>query len=496
MITGLASGLGMILKPDLILLMLAGVAFGLILGALPGLQGSMGIALMLPFTYKMDALSALVLLLSTYTGGLFGGSITAILINTPGSPANLATILDGYPMTKKNQSNRAMGIALFCSVLGGLIGIVCLVTLMKPLAVVSLKFGPPEMFMIAVFGLTVVGSLSKHVFKSIFGGLFGILIGTIGINSIGTMRGTMGIVYLYDGVPLVPALIGFLALPEIFGMISKSQVTGDSAGDNSIHDIFMGFRDSIRHPFLMLRSAIIGVCIGIMPAAGASIATLVSYNISKQFSKDPDKFGTGIPEGVIASETANNASEGGSLATMLVLGIPGSTSTAMLIGAIMLQGWAPGPRLFIDHSAVIYASMSSMFLQQIVVLFLGIILCYYGRKVINLPTKYLIPCITMFTLVGAFSGRLVLFDVALMIFFGILAFFLKRLDFPLVSVVLGIILGPLADDYLLRTYQLYSDNMWMIFTRPITSALAFLSIASIFLPIIMDARRKRKASAA
>jgi len=482
-------GFSMIFELKFILLMFGGITFGLIMGAIPGLTGSMGIALLLPFTYSMEALDALVLLLSVYSGGLFGGGITAILINTPGSPANLATVLDGYPMTLKGEPEKALGLGLYSSVIGGLIGCIFLVLVMEPLAAVSLEFGPSEMFMVAIFGLTIVGSLNKNIPKSIFAGLFGILLGTIGMSSVGNIRGTFDNMYLLDGIPLIPALIGFLAIPELLALISRNYVSQGVSKQLDAKKIVLSVREITKRPLLTLQSSLIGVLVGVMPAAGAAIASLLSYNQAKQWSKQQDQFGTGIPEGIIASETANNASEGGALATMFVLGIPGSSSTAMLLGALMLKGWIPGPKLFIDNREIIYASLSSLFIQQFVMLVVGLALCVFAARVISIPTKFLVPCIILFTILGAFSTRNTLFDAALMFGFGIIGWFMKKSDFPVMPVILGIILGPIADRELLRTMQMF-DSFWLILTRPITLGLFIFSILSVSLPLILQYRKK------
>jgi putative tricarboxylic transport membrane protein len=489
------NGFSVIFELKYFLLMFGGVTFGLILGALPGLTGSMGIALMLPFTYNMPALPSLVFLLSIYSGGLYGGAITAILINTPGSPANLATVLDGYPMTLKGQAEEGLGIALYSSVLGGIIGCLFLVMVMEPLANLSLQFGPSEMFMVAIFGLSVVGSLSSNILKSVFAGLTGILLGTIGMSPSGAVRGTMGTYYLLDGVPLIPALIGFLAIPELFNLAARGFVANTRDASIKISRILRSFWIVLTRPIQVFLCSCIGVLVGVMPAAGATVASLLSYNQSKQWSRNYDQFGTGVPEGVIASETASSASEGGALATMLVLGIPGSASTAMLLGALMIQGWIPGPRLFLDNKEVIYASISSLFLQQFAMFVMGTILCAFAIRLIRIPTKYLLPCIMIFTVLGAFSSRNATFDAGLMLAFGIVGWFLKRNEFPIMPLVLGIILGPIADRELLRMGQVF-DNMLDIFQRPITLILFILSVLSILTPLILGVVRARRKAAA
>ncbi len=478
--------------PQYLMFMFAGVALGMVLGCLPGLTGSLGIALMLPFTYHMEALTALVFLLSIYTGGLFGGAITAIMINTPGSTSNMVTMLDGYPMAKRGEGGRAMGIGLTSSVIGGLIGCVFLVMATEPLATFALKFGPGEMFMVVFFGLSCIGSLAKNPLKSIYSGLFGVLLGTIGMSAVGTLRGTYGQMYLMDGVPMTPALIGFLALPEIMLLVNQTSMIKDldakSVGPRSI---LQGALEVVRRPVQTVLCSILGVVVGIIPAAGASVAGVLGYNQSKQWTKAGDRFGTGVPEGIIACETANNASEGGALSTLFVLGIPGSNSTAMLLGALVLQGWNPGPKLFIDNREIIYTAFSSLFLQQLVMLVVGFVLCACAVYIVKVPTRYLVPFILTFTLVGAFSNRNAVFDMGLMVLFGILGFLMKKAEFPVMPLILGLLLGGDADSELLRIYQSH-DHFYQIFRSPIVLVLAAVSIFCVAMPLITKKRKAGK----
>lgn len=474
-----------------LLYMFAGVSLGLILGALPGLTGSLGIALMLPFTYHMEPLTALVFLLSIYTGGLFGGAVTAIVINTPGSSANLVTMMDGYPMTRRGEAGRALGLALGASFCGGVIGCIFLTLATETMANVSLKFGPGEMFMVVFFGLSCVGSLAKNPLKSIFAGLFGVMLGTIGMGTTGTIRGTYGIVALMDGVPMIPALIGFLALPEIITLASSKQTLDTSNTKNiGLKATVRGIKEVFLHPIQVVLTSILGVVVGIIPAAGASVASVLSYNLSKQAMKKKE-FGTGIPEGIIGAETANNASEGGALSTLFVLGIPGSNSTAMLLGALVLQGWSPGPKLFIDHKDVIYQAFSSLFVQQFVMLLLGALLCAFATYIIKVPNKYLVPFVLTFTLVGAFSNRYLSFDIGLMVLFGIIGLLMRKAEFPIMPLILGILLGGSADSELLRIYQSY-DSFFEIFKSPIVVVLALISVFSVVAPLISHARKGAK----
>ncbi len=484
------SGFAVLMQPVYWMYMIGGVAFGSILAFLPGLTAATGIALMLPITYTMEPLEALVFLISIYSGGMFAGGATAILINTPGSNANIATCFDGYPMHQKGETERALGLALMSSVIGGVIGSVCLVCLAGPMANIALKFGPGEMFMVAFFGLSVVGSLSEDVIKSLFSGLAGILFGTIGVNAMGITRGTLGSIYLLEGVPLIPLLIGLLALPSIFALISQSEKETKVNANVSFKKLIGGCMEVIRKPLRSIICSLAGVIVGIIPAAGASVAGILCYNQSKQLSKEPEKYGTGIPEGITSVQSAANASEGGALATMFVLGIPGSNASAMILGAVMLLGWTPGPKMFSDHADVIYTVFSSIILQQILVAVIGLVLCLLAAKLVKLPVKYLAPAIIMFTVIGAFSSRYALFDPWLMLFFAVMGWFMKKSDYPTMPLVLGVLLGSLADENLMRIFQAY-DSFWEIFTSPITTGLALISIFSIVFPIIMSNCRKK-----
>jgi len=486
------SGFGQIFAGGHLPWMCMGMALGSILGALPGLTGSLGIALMLPFTYHMTALRALTFLLSIYTGGLFGGAITAITINTPGSPANLMTQLDGWPLTKKGESGKALGIALFSSTIGGLIGCLFLVMATKPMANISLKFGNGEMFMVMVFGISCVGSLAKSPTKSIFAGCFGILLSTIGASVVGKARGTYGSMWLYEGLPTIPVLIGLLAIPEVVKLVIPSDaITTVDRSALGFKSILSGFKENFKHPIQTILCSVLGVSVGVVPAAGASVAGVLSYNISRTLMKNGDKFGTGAYEGIVASETANNASEGGALATMFVLGIPGSSSTAMLIGALALQGWSVGPKLFIDHQDVIYTAFSSLFIQQILMLVFGFVLCMMASYIVKVPNKYLLPFILAFTVLGAFSDRIAAFDITVMVVMGIIGFVLKANDFPVLPLILGYLLGGGAEENLVRISQQY-DSFWGIFHSPITTILFTISILSFVLPMVLTYIKERK----
>ena len=474
-----------------IFLMFAGVFMGIVIGAIPGLTGGIGIAIMLPFTYTMGPLYSLVLLLSIYTGGLWGGAITAILFNAPGSPASAATALDGYPMTLKGQAGRALGLSVAASTIGGILGVITLVVFMNPLGKVVIGLGSSEMCMIALFAFTVIASLKGNsLARTLFATAFGISIGTVGMTDAGYVRGTYGNVYLMDGFPLIPTLIGFFAISEFIILLEREFITNVKFPQTSVKDIFNGVRAVFTYPILLLRSSIIGVIIGAIPAAGSTVANIVSYNEAKRWSNTPEKYGTGIDEGVIAGEAANNASEGGALLTMLLLGIPGGASTAMLLGALLIQGWVPGPRLIIDHKEIIYAALIAEFIEEFILLGLGIIFATVVAKIINFPIKILIPCLAIFTVIGALSLRGLVFDASLIILFGVLGYFFKKLDYPVIAVVLGFLLGPILDAELIRTFQRFGD-ISPFYTRPVSLMFLILSVLGLVVPYLFQLRKNR-----
>lgn len=493
-LSGVYEGLQLLVNWRIPIVIFLGVALGIIFGAIPGLTGSMGIAIAMPMTFYMNPIVAITFLISIYTGGNYGGSISAILINTPGSPASAITGLDGFPMTKKGMANEALGIATMSSAVGGLIGAIFLFFVMRPLAQFALKFGPSEMFMLAIFALTVIASLKgKSLLKGLAAGLFGILLGTIGTTPTGVTRGTFGIMYLMDGIPIICALIGFLAISELFRMLDIKYIqSGDTPIESrNLRKLWKGALSIFKYYVNIIRSSLIGIAIGVLPAAGSTVANILAYNETKRWSKNPDSFGEGNPEGVIAGETANNASQGGAMAIMLALGIPGSAATAMLIGALMLHNLLPGPRLFLDHMPTVYAVLVTTGIEQFVLLAIGLFFCFYAATVITVPTMRLVPAIIMFAVIGSFVGRNLMFDAQLLLIFGLMGWFMKRNDYPVIATVLGIILGPIADNELIRVNQIFSGNYLEIFTRPVTLALLLMSIGSLSYAIYSTYFKKR-----
>lgn len=496
-IEALFSGLAMLLTPTNMLYMALGVIMGEVLGFLPGLTGNIGIALMIPFTMKMPPLTAMTFLLSIYTGAIFGGSVTAITIGTPGAPSAIMTMMDGYPMRERGEAERAMGISLGSSFIGGFVGCICLIFAAEILAQFALKFGPAEMFMITLFGVSIVGSLAKSYTKALFSGCIGLLLGTVGMNSMGTMRGTMGIAYLLDGIPRIPMMMGLVALPAVFNLCRKESFVknGEYAkkSNKAFAKLVKGFIEPLKHLPFVVFNAILGVIVGIMPAAGTSVAATLSYNLAKQWSNEPEKFGTGEPKGLMSCETANNAAEGGALAMMFALAIPGSGGTSLILGALSMQGWAIGPKMMVNYRDVIYACFSSMFFQQFLMVLVGFGLCMLGSKIIKTPIKILVPCIVLMSIVASYANRYTLFDTGLMLVFGLLGWYMRKFDFPVLPMILGHILGGMADQELLRVRQSF-DTVGEVLSRPIVIGMIVLCLITAIVPRLKAVKKKRNKS--
>ncbi len=480
-----------IFYPMNLLFIVLGVGSGIMVGALPGLTATMAIALLVPFTFAMAPIHGLVLLGAIYCGAIYGGCFSAILINTPGTPSAIATTFDGYPLAKKGEAYKAIVTATVSSVVGGLIGVLFLIFLSPPLSRASLKFGPPEFFWLTTFGLTIIATLaSKSILKGLIGGAFGLLISTIGIAMIGgSVRFTFGTVSLQEGIGLIPALIGFFCIPEVLGMIEKKErhyhVITYRKQKNVVLNVM---RKLLKKPVLVIRSAVIGTIVGIIPGAGGNIAGLVSYNEAVRASKYPQKFGRGIVDGVIASETSNNAEVSGSLIPLLTLGIPGAPPAAVLLGALLLQGMRPGADLFTVHAGVIYTFIFSLILANLLILPMGI---YSGKLVskliTNIPVTFLAPFVVFLSIIGSYSIHNNIFDVYVMVFFGIIGYVGKKVGFGPGPIVLGLILGKICEQGLVQSILMgraAGSIVSIFFTRPISIILIFLTVVSACWPIL------------
>jgi putative tricarboxylic transport membrane protein len=477
-----------IFQPMNILLNIVGMFVGILFGAIPGLTATLAISLLIPFTYGLAPVPAMILLLSIYNGGMYGGSVTAITIRTPGAPANAVTVIDGYQLALQGRAGTAISISLIAGTLGGLFSCLVMILMSPPLSRIALKFSPVEYFTLALFGLSAIFSVSgKSILKGTIAGILGLILATIGMDEILPIpRFTMGVRDLQGGVPFVPAVIGLLAFSEAFRLIEKGEVrTEITSKIDKILPTWKELRGTLKETF---RGAVIGTWIGILPGAGATIAAFMAYAETKRASKHPQTFGKGDLNGVASPESANNANNGGSMIPMLTLGIPGDTVTAVMMAALMIQGLQPGPFLFRDHIDVVYPIFSAMILSNLIMLGMGLALLPLTSSLAYVKKDVLVPIIAVFGILGSFTISGSLYEVGVAVFFGILGYILERYDFPTAPVCLSLILGPIAENSLRQSMIMSRGDVTIFFTRPISLILIVLTIVSVAYLIIQEKR--------
>jgi len=475
-----------------IVIIAVGVIIGIMAGAMPGLSPSTAVALLVPFSYTMTPALALILLTSIYIAANYGGSITAVLINTPGTPSAAVTAMDGYPLTQQGKAGKGLGMALVASTIGGAVGTVILILFAVPLARIALKFSPADYFALALFGLATVASMGRgNVLKALVAILFGLLIKTVGIDPIsGVSRFTFGSDTLYDGFTLIPALIGLFAVSVVFAKVEKW--TGLDRTMDKIDSKLPSFKEFMKTKMTILRSSVIGTIIGIFPGAGATIAAFISYDVSKRASKEPEMFGKGSLEGVAAAEGANSSSVGGALVPLLALGIPGSATDAVLLGAFMLHDLVPGPLLFRDNPEIVYGIFAALIVANIIMLFIGL----YGNrifiKVVSVPEAILYPMILAIAIIGSFAVNSSMFDVGACIGFGIIGWIFKRYGYPVAPVVLGIVLGDMVEENFRRAVIM--DGYGAFFRDKLAFIVLLLALGSFIYPLVKQWRERKKSS--
>lgn len=485
-------GFGAVFTIQSILLILLGVILGLIFGSIPGLTATMAVAICLPITYGMDPLAGMSLLMGLYIGGVSGGLIPAILLKIPGTPSSISTTFDGYPMAKKGEARAAFSWAIAASFVGGLLSIIVLTLVSPPLARVAIQFGPFEYFAITIFSLTLIASLSgDSLSKGIMSGLLGVGFSMVGAAPIDAFpRYTLGFDAFDAGLNLLPLLIGLFAVSEIFIIAEKRaaakiQVKYEGKGSGISLGRFLNQK------WNMLRSSVIGIGIGILPGIGGGTANIISYVVAKNQSKKSDDFGKGIPDGIVASESSNNAAIGGALVPLLSLGIPGDTVTAMLLGGLVLHGLQPGPLLFQNNGEVVYGIFAALLIANLFM----IALLYLGMKgfvrLLSIPSHILIPVIFALCVVGAYGVNNRLFDVGALLFFGVLGYIMTKFNIPLTPLVLGFILGPLLETNLRRGLMLSKGDFTPFITEPIAATFLAITILSVALKV-WNNRKKRK----
>lgn len=464
-----------LMNPGVLLAILSGTVVGIIVGAMPGLTATMAVALLIPVTFGMQPLVGLALMGGVYSGGMYGGAISAILLSTPGTPAAAATAFDGYPMTKQGKGGTALTVATWASFWGGIISTVALLLMAPALAKFSLRFGPPEYFVLAIMGLSSIVTLTKgSMVKGLISGFLGLVLATVGMDPIsGYMRFTFDIVDLYDGIPFMPALIGLFSVSQILDLTAETHIVDD------LSDAIASIKRSRLPKGLgptITKGSIIGTIVGMLPGAGATISAFISYNFAKQSSRDSDTFGKGNPKGVAASESANNGCVGGSLIPLLTLGIPGNSVAAALMGGLLIQGLIPGPELFSKYGAMTYGFILSLFLANVIFLVLGLYLAPYFAKVTTTPNALLIPGIAILSVIGTYAINNNMFDVWLMFGFGVAGYFLEKGGFSTGALVLGLILGPIAELGFGQSLIMAAGSPMVFFERPLCLLLWAITI--------------------
>ncbi|GAA0342531.1 tripartite tricarboxylate transporter permease [Oceanobacillus sp. FSL W7-1293] len=490
--------LNVVTEPMNLLMLFLSIVIGYIGGAIPGLSGTMLIVILLPVTYSFEPAAAFILLTGIYSVTALSGAFGSILLRTPGTPEAIFTTYDGYPMAQQGYAGRALGITIISAVLGSLFGVFCLITLTPLLANVALSFSSPEYFALAFMGLTVVASLSgKDILKGLIGVLFGLMIATVGMDALtGTLRYTFNYTPLTSGIELIPVITGLFALSEFIKRSTESHSLGNAIKVVKTklfeREIFKKIRGTIAG------TSVLGMFIGILPGVGATTAAMLAYSETVRWSKkeEKDTFGKGNPKGIAASEAASNSAGIGTLVPLLSLGIPGGATAAILIGAFILHGMQPGPMLFNSDPVLMYTIFAGLLISNILMLFLSTPFIKIFEKIVKVPYSILGPLIVVLCLIGTYTLRNSFFDVIVMVIFGIIGYLLEKFKFPLATIILGVVLGPIAESQFRRSVQMSDGDFSIFFTRPISLTLIVVSIVMLFLPIIMKYIRDRKVNKA
>jgi len=497
----LLNGLIGALQPFNLLMMVVGLGVGVFFGSLPGLTATMGVAVMVPFSYYLEPSSALLLMSGVFCGAIYGGSISAVLIGIPGTPASVPTSWEGYPLAKVGKAGPALHLCTLGSSIGGIASSLALMIGAPALALLALEFGRAETMMLAIFGMTVVTSLAAdNLIKGVIIGFISMFLATIGQDPVnGFPRFTFGSSNMIGGLQLVPVLIGVFSLPEVFNLIEdivkERMHTHKSRERIKVGSMRVKLQEVISHWITIFKSSVIGIIIGIIPAASSDIGAFLAYNESKRASKNPENYGKGEVDGMIAAEVANNAVTGASLIPLLTLSIPGSAPAALYLGVLYINGLRPGPMLFNNNPDIVYALLVGFLIVNILMYFIGVGYCKIATNVVRVPREFLVPVIITLTVIGSYACNHSWFDVWVMFVMGVVGYILLKFGFPLSPIALGLILGPIFESAFDQTMVMFKGNMWLIFTRPISVFLMVLTVFSLCSPFIIKAYRKRKANA-
>jgi putative tricarboxylic transport membrane protein len=481
-------------QPMNLLFLFVGIIVGLLVGILPGLTLVMGVVLALPFTYAMDVTPAIVLLTAMYVSGTYGGAPTSILFRIPGEPIHVPLLWDGYAMARQGQAAKALGWTIYAALIGGIFSAVVMVTLSEPVAKFALTFSTPEYFAIVLFGLTSVVSLGGGSLTNAFISLFlGLLIAAVGVDATyGTPRFAFGSPILMDGIEFLTVMVGAYGVGEVLTRLGEGFTTSPVETVASMKTRMPSLREVWKIGMTFSRSSILGTIIGIIPGAGATVASFVTYGVEAQYGKRKMDMGTGIPEGIVAPQTAATASVGGALIPLLTLGIPGSGATAVILGAFLLHGIQPGPQVFITSTDMVYTVFASLFLGILLMCVVGYVAIKPLVKILDFPESVVSTFIMVLCFIGAFSIRDSISDLWLMVAFGIVGYVFEKIKFPIAPMVLGTILGPLAESSFMTTMISFQNDWTIFFLRPISGIIMVLAIAALLLPLMRNFRKVRQ----
>ena len=467
--------LGILFTIPNLLAFVMGTALGTMMGAMPGLTGTLAVAILIPTTFSMDPVMGLAMMGGSYSGSMYGGSIAAILMATPGTPAALATSFEGYPLARKGRAGIALKVSAIASFWGGTVSALVLLIFAPILAYFALNFGPPEYFLLAIMGLASIVMFAKgNMVKGLLSGFIGLSISLIGTDPIsGSLRYTGGILELYEGLDFMAPLIGMFSIAQMLGLAGEKTIVKTKGNEKAVIKKEK-MPKGLGKP--MALGSIMGTGIGILPGAGATISAFLAYQTQRQISKNKHEFGKGSLEGIAAAESSNNAVTGGSLIPLLTLGIPGNTTSAALMGGLIIKGLIPGPELFTRYAGVTYPFIMSLFVANVVFLLLGLYFAPQLAKVSLIPTSLLIPVVCMFSVIGTYAIQNSLFDVGVMIVFAMLGYFLNKYGYSMGALVLGLILGPIAEKGFAQGILLGKGSFSIFFTRPTCIVLIVLTV--------------------
>jgi len=484
-----------------LLMMNVGVAVGIIIGAMPGLSVAFAVTVLMTMTFHMESLPAMYLLLGAYCGGLYGGSITATLINTPGTANAVCTALEGYPLARQGRAGDALKCALVASTIGGLVSCFGLSFFAPQLAKIILKIASPEYFALCTFGIAAAigleGNSLNNVIKGVLSAAFGLILSCVGADPVfGTNRFSFGSYYMLSGIQVVSSMLGAYALCQVLVNCRDVYVKGDeSLKVPPVTKATLRLRDILKHWKLILKSSLIGAIVGAVPGTGGAESAMIAYNEAKRTSKHPEEFGNGSIEGILAAESANNATSGGAMIPMLTLSIPGDTVMAILLSALTMQGITPGANLFSSGSFWVYAIMGGLFVVNIFMFLQGSLCINLFAQVSKIPQSIMTPCIVVMCVMGSYAINNNIFECFVMIAFGLIGFFMKKFGFPVTPLCISLVLGKMFETNLRRSLILSKGNPFVFFTRPISCGILILAAFMLFFPIISNtlaARRKNK----